>query len=214
MKPFEDCVAKGRLKKIEPDIERVAHELETAKEELSRARTAFALRRWDETATQAYFAMSRCARAAINARGYRDTNLYGLCVGLQALFVDAGDLAEQTVKQLRDAKDLKDLVYAGGRASPDKAQNVLTWVQTMAKEVFGQLALPGFDANEIETDLPNPPDPGRTATPSWNRRPSSRPVEPRWREDRMGGETSQPADNGSRRSWLQPPRPISNWKHR
>ncbi len=174
MNPFDDCVAKGRLKKVEPDIERVARELATAQDELQRARTSFAANRWDETVTQSYFAMSRCARAAINARGYRDTNLYGLCVGLQALFVDKGDLPENTVKQIREAKDLKDLVYAGGRVSPDKARRALAWLLVLAKAIFTQLALPGFDGDAIETTLPAPPDPGRTAPPSWGQ-PSSRP---------------------------------------
>ena len=40
MDPFEDCLAKGRLKKIEPDAERVARELDTAREEHTNEKTA------------------------------------------------------------------------------------------------------------------------------------------------------------------------------
>lgn len=169
--PFEDCLAKGRLKKIEPDAERVAAELATAKEELERARACYIGGNWDEAATQAYFAMYRCARAAINSRGYRDTNLYGLCVGLQRLFVEPEDLPESVVKQIREAKDIKDAVYDGHRASPQGARNLLQWAQTFAKGVFSRISLPGFDPDSIDTGMPEAPDPGRSRMKQPRRRP-------------------------------------------
>ena len=113
MRAFDDCVAKGRLKAMEPDAERVATELQTALGELERARACFVSGNWDETITQAYFSMYRCARAAINARGYRDTNVYGLGVGLQHLFLEPEELPLAFLKQLREAKDYKDAVYGG-----------------------------------------------------------------------------------------------------
>ena len=169
MDPFEDCVAKGRLKQVEPDAERVATELSTAKEELERGRACYIGGNWDEAVTQAYFAMCRCARAAVNARGYRDTNLYGLCAALEKLLVEKGDLPKDTVKQLRDAKDVKDVVYNGHRATAQNAADLLTWAQVIAKAVFTLVSLPGFDADTITTVLPEPPEPGRTRT----KRPTS-----------------------------------------
>ena len=161
MDPFEDCIKKGRLKAMEPNAERVAKELDTAKDELERARACYIGGNWDETATQAYFAMFRCARAAINSRGYRDTNLYALCVALQKLYLDNDELDGGTVKHLREAKDIKDAVYGGHRAPEHSARNLLQWAQSLAKAMFERLSLPGFDASEIDLALPEPPDPGR-----------------------------------------------------
>ncbi|MFC1572393.1 hypothetical protein ACFL6M_02230 [Candidatus Eisenbacteria bacterium] len=165
MKPFEDCLKKGRLKKIEPDAERVAGELDTAKEELERARSSYMNRNWDEAATQACFAMLRCARAAINSRGYRDTNLYGLCIGLQELLVEGGELSANVVKEIRTAKDIKDAVYSGHRASYRDARQLLQWAQFLARDVFKLVALPGFEAGEISTVIPDPPERAERAEP-------------------------------------------------
>lgn len=161
MDPFEQCVVRGRLKVAEPDAERVAAELHTALAELERARACFVSGNWDEAATQAFFSMSRCARAAINSRGYRDTNLFGLAVGLERLFLVPEGLPLTVVKQLRDAKDVKDAVYAGHRATAQQARRALLWAQSLAKMVFTRVRLPGFDPDTIDETLPEPPDPAR-----------------------------------------------------
>lgn len=162
MDAFEQCLAIGRLKASEPDAERIATELNTALAELERARACFVSGNWDETATQAYFCMYRCARAALNARGYRDTNLYGLCVGLDRVFLTPEGLPTAVIKQLKEAKDIKDAVYSGHRATPQHARNLLQWCQNFAKMVFTRVRLPGFDPASIDVALPEPPDPGRT----------------------------------------------------
>ncbi len=154
MNTFESCLAKGRLKQIEPDAERVAKELETAKEELERARTAFVSRRWDEVVTQSYFAMTRLARAAVNSRGYRDTNLYGLLTALEHLLIEPGDLRKETTADIREAKDLKDSVYSGRRAQGRDARQLLVAAHLLAKQVFAMLLLPGFEDIEIPTEMP------------------------------------------------------------
>jgi len=169
--PFDDCVAKGRLKKIEPDAERVAKELDTAREELERARSCYLGGNWDEAATQAYFALYRCARAAVNSKGYRDTNLFGLCAAVQKLFVDADELPRDTVRQIRDGKDVKDAVYDGHRANRGQARTLLQDALVIGKTVFTRLALPGFDAGEIETTIPEPADPPRERSPRRPPRP-------------------------------------------
>lgn len=168
MNVFEDCLKKGRLKKIEPDIERAARELETAKGELERGRQAYAHGRWEDVVTQSYFAMHRCARAAINSRGYRDTNLYGLLAGLEELFVKTEQLPEGTGKRISEAKDVKDTVYNGGRASIRDARPMLLLAQNLAKAVFGLLKLPGFEADSVEVGLPDRPDPQRGGQPMSN----------------------------------------------
>jgi len=179
---FEDCVKKGRLKKIEPDIERAARELETAKDELERGRHAYTHGRWEDVVTQSYFAMHRCARAAVSSRGYRDTNLYGLLAALEHLFVEPGQLPEGTGKRISEAKDIKDSVYNGGRASIREARPMLLLAQNMAKAVFGLLKLPGFDANSIEAGIPERTDPQRGGQPSSNEGSFNR--EPNYNRDR------------------------------
>jgi uncharacterized protein (UPF0332 family) len=173
---FEDCLKKGRLKKIEPDIERAAKELETAKGEIERGRQAYVHGRWEDVVTQSYFAMHRCARAAINSRGYRDTNLYGLLAGLEHLFVESGQLPKGTGKRISEAKDLKDTVYNGGRASIREARPMLLLAQNLVKATFEMLKLPGFESESIEVGIPERPDPQRSGQPASNEGNFSREV--------------------------------------
>jgi uncharacterized protein (UPF0332 family) len=155
---FENCIARNRLKPIEPDPEMMAGELAKATEELERARSGYLARKYRDSVTQAYFAMLRSARAGLNARGYRDTNLYGLCIGIEELWVETGDLGKNVIDQLRKAKDVKDSAYNGYPISQEQAKALLVWSQDLGREIFGRLALPGFDAEAIPTGLPVPPD--------------------------------------------------------
>ena len=158
MSAFENCIARNRLKPIDPDPEKMAGELTKAVEELIRARSGYLARKYRNSVTQSYFAMLRCARAGLNARGYRDTNLYGLCIGIEELWVETGDLQKNVVDQLRKAKDVKDSAYNGYPISQDQARALLDWSQNLGKEIFSRLALPGFNADELKTGIPEQPD--------------------------------------------------------
>lgn len=176
MSAFENCIVRNRLKAIEPDPERMAGELAKATEELDRARSGFLARKYRDSVTQSYFAMLRCARAGLNARGYRDTNLYGLCIGIEELWVETGDLEKNVVDQLRKAKDVKDSAYNGYPISQDQAKALLVWAQDLGREIFSRLSLPGFDADSIATGLPAQPDHEQSSfgskLPNGNRRDS------------------------------------------
>lgn len=182
MAPFDDCLTKGRLKKIEPDVNLVARELQTAKEEMERARTSCASGNWNDTAMQSYFVLTRCARAAIHARGYKDTNLYGLQVALEHLFIEPGELDRAITRQIRDAKDVKDAVYNGRRASPYEARTMLGAAQEFARFVFTRLALPGFSGDDVPTNIPEPAnaraDAGAAAQDRQPLGPAQRPPRP------------------------------------
>lgn len=154
MDAFEDCLKKGRLKEIEPNAELVANELTTALDEIERARNGYENGNWNETASQSYFALFRCARAAIKSRGYKETNLFGLCTAVQRLFVDEELLSPLIIKQIKRAKDIKDAVYSDHRVSHRDARELLKWTLIMAKEVFSLVNLPGFSSDQIETTLP------------------------------------------------------------
>ena len=161
MDAFEDCVVKGRLKKIDADVERVAQELTTAREELEEGLAAFEKGNWAKISVQAYFAMSHCARGALASHGFRDTNFYALCTGIQRLFVEEGVLEKDAIKQLKAAKELKDGVYDHQRVTPHEARRVYGWALEFVKALFQRLALPGFDADELPATMPQAPPPRR-----------------------------------------------------
>lgn len=165
MDPFEDCLAKGRLKKIESNPEKVAEELRASLEELGRARLRFAGGNWAEAATQGYFAIYRAARGALFLRGYRDSNLYGLCAGLKRLYADTEEIPAETIDILREAKDIKDVIYEGGRSSRHESRQVLLAAQIFVKRVLTALALPEFSPELVEFTLPDADDRSRGRPP-------------------------------------------------
>jgi uncharacterized protein (UPF0332 family) len=205
MDPFQDCINKGRVKQIEPDVNLAAKELETAREELQRARAGFSAGRWDETVTQGYFALHRCARAAIASHGYKDTNLYGLLVALEHLFVTPGLLPPATTRQIRQAKDVKDSVYDNRRATFHEARQVLQWSQDLAKAIFIRLALPGLDGALIDTTLPEAP--ARNTGSRWGSRDRGDDAAPR-REGppREPGNSLEGDESLADRALWRPPR--------
>lgn len=157
MDRFEDCLEKGRLKRAEPTAEFVGDSIRRALEELARGRSRYAGGAWDDALLQGFFAAYRAAQAALRARGYRDTNLYGLCIGLQNLFVEPGNLDAGSVDRLREAKDQKDLVYEGGvRATPQEAHDMVLWAATFIRRILEILAIPEFDPAKVEVELPPP----------------------------------------------------------
>jgi|GEM_PF-2403226 len=162
MTAFENCIARNRLKPLDPDPEKMAIELGKALEELDRARSGLLARKYRDSVTQSYFAMLRCARAGLNSRGYRDTNLYGLCIGLEELWVKTGDLEKSIIDHLRKAKDVKDSAYNGYPISPDQAKMLLNWAQVMGKEIISRLALPGFNGDDIQIGMPVAPEQEQT----------------------------------------------------
>ncbi len=155
MNAFDDCVKKGRLKTIETDAETVARELSTAQEEIEQGRVYYEKGNWSGVAVQSYFAMSHCSRGALASQGYRDTNFYALCVGIEQLFVEPGDLQPDTIKQLRTAKEIKDGVYSHRKITQHEARRNLSWALDFVHSIFTRLALPGFEADKIDTNLPD-----------------------------------------------------------
>jgi len=151
---FADCIAKGRLKKTEVDLSRVATELRAALNELDRARARFRGGVWDEVTTQSYFAIYRAARAALLFHGYVDTNFYGLCIGVEHLLIEPGYLPAEAAVQVRDAKNLKDVVYNGGRSSRLESGQMLQRALAFTRIVLEVLALPEFESASRGLTLP------------------------------------------------------------
>ncbi|MBU1700496.1 MAG: HEPN domain-containing protein [Candidatus Eisenbacteria bacterium] len=162
MDPFEDCIKKGRLKPVEPDIDEIKKEILTAEEELTRARTCFAEKRFEDCLVQSYFAMFRSARTLIRKKGYRDTNMYSLLTGLKKLFVEPEELERHLVDVLSLAKEQKDLVYEGARCHFQDTQAILRNSEVFCNRVRELLAIPDLppippmEEIELEDEPPQP----------------------------------------------------------
>jgi uncharacterized protein (UPF0332 family) len=152
---FEDCLRKGRLKRIDPDSQVLEQEARTTLRELERCRQRLACGAWDDALTQAYFAYYHAAHTLLLAQGYADTNVFGLCAGLMRLLVEPGRLPAEAVTRLREAKDQKDILYEGGlRASADEARDMAIAAVAFVRQVLTMLALPGFPPDGVPTSLP------------------------------------------------------------
>lgn len=100
--------------------------------------------------------MYRACQAALLSRGFTNTNLYGLCVGLDALFAQPDHLPVDIAKRIREAKTAKDAAYEWGHSSAADARRVLGWTVEGVREILKTLAVPGVDWTLVEPDLPEP----------------------------------------------------------
>jgi uncharacterized protein (UPF0332 family) len=154
---FDDCLKKGRLKPMDATPQLVGDAIRGALAELERGRSRHASGAWDDALTLGFFAAYRSAQAALRSRGYRETNMYGLCAGLQHLFVEPGLLTAESVSLMSQAKDQKDLVYAGDiRATPQEAHDMVLWAAAFVRRILEILAIPEFDPGKVEVSLPPP----------------------------------------------------------
>lgn len=152
MDPFDDCLNKGRLRAVEPDPDTIMSEMLVAREELGRARSRSNERRYEDCLVQSYFAMFRAAKALLRKRGYKDTNLYSLLVGLRKLYVETGDLEAHHVSMLSSGKEQKDLVYEGARCSPRDTRALLRNSEVFLGKAVKLLGLESlFAAHEFES---------------------------------------------------------------
>ena len=149
MDRFADCLSKGRLKKVEVDPQWIARELRSALLELERAHRGRDKAHWEEAATQGYFSLYRAAHAALLSKGYLDLNIYGLCVGIEHLFVEAGQLPSEIVIHLRDGKDIKDTVYSRQKSTSPEVEQVLEWAVSGVARIVALLAATGIDVPQI-----------------------------------------------------------------
>jgi uncharacterized protein (UPF0332 family) len=129
--PFEDCLKKGRLRSIEPDLQGIRSEMSTARDELDRARRGFARNRHEESLVQSYFAMCRSVKSLLWSKGYKDTNVYSLIAGLRKLFVETGQLDESDLAMLAFGKDQKDHVYNGAQCHVRDSRRVLRHAEVL-----------------------------------------------------------------------------------
>jgi uncharacterized protein (UPF0332 family) len=152
---FDSCLRNGRLKQVEPDMEKIAKEVETAVSELSRARACFVDGNYEECIIQSYFSMNRTLRIMMVHAGYRDTNLYSLVAGMDRLYVQTGRMESSLLEILKLAKDQKDLVQEGARCGRKETRLILNGAEESMDHVRDLLQLddiPALDAQPMETD--------------------------------------------------------------
>jgi uncharacterized protein (UPF0332 family) len=197
--PFEDCLRKGRLKKVEPDQDAIRREIVEAGEELARAKACLGAKRHEDGLVQGYFAMFRSAKALLRSKGYKDTNMYSLLAGLRKLYVEPGDLDPLVIRVLSAAKEQKDLVHEGARCSMEDARAVLASSEAFCDRARALLALP-----DLPPLLPPSPSPeAQSAQPKDPRRGAERQPKDRsagGRSDRSRRGPSPPPSGPRRKS--------------
>ena len=155
MDAFDSCLRNGRLKRIEPDSEKIAKEVQTAVAELSRARGCFVDCNYEECVVQSYFAMNRTLRITLMHAGYRDTNLYSLVAGLERLFVQTGRMDANLLEILKLAKDQKDLVQEGARCGRKETRLILSGAEEamdLVRELLDLGEIPALDAQATSSE--------------------------------------------------------------
>jgi uncharacterized protein (UPF0332 family) len=154
---FDSCLRNGRLKRVEPDPEKIDKEIRTAISELSRARDCHADGNDEECVIQSYFAMNRVLRVLLQRAGYRDTNLYSLLAGLDKVYVQAGRMENHLLEILKLAKDQKDLVQEGARCGRKETRLILSGAEEtmeVAREEFTLGEIPELDSQPVDPEEP------------------------------------------------------------
>lgn len=152
---FDSCLRNGRLKRAEPDPEKIQREVATAISELARARACYADGNYEECVVQSYFSSNRIFRVLLNQAGYRDTNLYSLAAGVDRLLVQTGRIDESLLQILKLAKDQKDLVQEGARCGRKETRLILSGaeeVMEVAREMLQLGEIPELDDADEDVD--------------------------------------------------------------
>lgn len=148
MDAFEACIRNGRLKPFTAPEEMLVKEIQTAKDELDKARSCFRDGRFEETIVQSYFAMYRSCKSLILAASYRESNLYSLVAGITKLYVSPGAVDPELIDLLKIAKDQKDLVQEGARCGRKDTRVILSAAERLVIRACELLALPGVPPPE------------------------------------------------------------------
>ena len=149
MDAFDACIRNGRLKPFESPEETLVKEIQTAKDELEKARSCFRDGRFEETVVQSYFAMYRSCKSLVIAANYKETNLYSLVAGIMRLYVNPGAVDPELIDLLKIAKDQKDLVQEGARCGRKDTRVILSAAERLVIRACELLALPGVPPPEV-----------------------------------------------------------------
>lgn len=152
---FETCLRNGRLKRVDPDPDKVDQEIRTAIAELRDARGCYAQGNHEECVLHSFFAMNRIFRVLLLKLGYRDTNVYSMLAGLDHLYVQTGRMENHLIEILKLARDQKDLVQNGARCGREETRLILSGAQDameVAREEFALGRIPEVDSRPGEPE--------------------------------------------------------------
>lgn len=111
---FDECLTKGGLHKISPDMELAREALKEAELNFSEAMSAFKRKVWKWATNHAYYTMFECARACLFTKGYKEFHSHRcLLAGFKELFVKTGELSSKFYDYLNTVKEKREeAVYA------------------------------------------------------------------------------------------------------
>lgn len=105
---FEECLKKGKLKKISGAKKLCEKELRVAGCDLEAAQGGINNKQWKWSTIQAYYSMFHAARALLFSAGYREKSHHCLRVALEVLFVNTGKIPEKFVDAFQTAKTMRE----------------------------------------------------------------------------------------------------------
>lgn len=96
--PFEQCIEKGNLVKIEIDPELISKEFEEAELDLNSSEKSAAENNFKWAIIQAHYSINHSFRALLFSRDYRAKGHLCLKAGIEELFIKSGLLSENYLK--------------------------------------------------------------------------------------------------------------------
>lgn len=105
---FNKYLKSGKLVSFPGGRGLINKELETAKNDLSDAKSSFENGHFKWATIQAYYAMFHAARALIYSKGYREKSHYAITIALKVLFVSENKLDMNYVRDLLNAMNLRE----------------------------------------------------------------------------------------------------------
>ena len=135
---FERCLTKGWLVRMPEARFLVDKELQVARSDLAEAEASYERSGYKWSTIQSYYAMFHAARALLYSREYREKSHYCLSVAMRHLFCSQGQLEEQMINDLDDARALREDADYRTEFAPVGARHNLTAARRMV-ELAGRL---------------------------------------------------------------------------
>jgi len=131
---IKDCIEKGHLAEIEPNVDFAGKEMKEAEADLKTSAAQFGLSDFKWTTIQAYYAMFHAAKAVLFKAGFKEKAHYAIGIVLQ-------DFAEKGLLEQKHVEDYKAGIYAREQADYHYAHSKETAKQMleMAKEFVGAM---------------------------------------------------------------------------
>jgi uncharacterized protein (UPF0332 family) len=105
---YGDCLKRGKIKPFSRGQAIAPKELETAFDDICRARKTFEEKDYKWATVQIYYAMFHAARALLYAKNLREHSHFCLISSIRELYVNNGLISVQMIEGLQEAKNLRE----------------------------------------------------------------------------------------------------------